>query len=95
MSTLHTLWIVGGHVRDVVIDGEAVLMDTHTDCYFGLDEIGTVIWDQLRTSATGIAIAEQLAHRYDVGIDVVCADIDRFLRALHARGLAVPAAACS
>jgi hypothetical protein len=94
MSALQHVWRVGGHVKHVVIDGQAVLMDTKTDSYFGLDEIGTLIWDQLRDSATTVAIAEQLAHRYDVSAEVVCADLERFLRELHARGLVTPVVPC-
>ena len=90
---LHTAWTTGCHVKHVVIDGQAVLMNSRTERYFGLDEVGTVIWEQLRESANGIAIADHLAHRYDIGADAVRADVERFLGELHARGLVVPAAA--
>src|SRR5262245_17095241 len=88
-NPLDTLWQVGEHVKDVVIDGQAVLVDTNADTYFGLDEVGTLIWDQLRESTTGVAIAAQIVQRYDVSAEVVCRDIERFLRELYARGLLV------
>ena len=87
MTMLETPFKTGSHVKDVAIDGEAVLVDLQSGTYFGLDEIGTAIWQQLRDVTTGAAIADELRGRYDVSAEQLCADIERFLRELHARGL--------
>ena len=95
MTLLHTPFRPGSHVKDVAIDGEAVLVDLRSGTYFGLDEIGTAIWHRLRDVSTGAAIAEDLVRHYDVSIEQLCCDIERFLRELHARGLVTTPDACS
>ncbi len=48
------------------IGGEAVLLDTASEQYFGLDPIGTRIWKLLGTGATLRAAHDQLLAEYDV-----------------------------
>lgn len=87
MDMLQRALMVSRHVKDVVIDGQAVLMDLRTGMYFGLDEVGTAIWQLIPDASNGAAIVERLAPDYDVTLAVLAADVDRFLCDLKQREL--------
>ena len=87
MDLLHTPLTVARDVTDVVIDGEAVLMDAHSGTYFGLDEVGTAIWRLIREAATGTAIVDHLQQQFGVSRSILITDVERFIRELHARRL--------
>ena len=89
MDLLHTPLTVARDVTDVVIDGEAVLMDAHSGTYFGLDEVGTAIWRLIRGSATGAAIVDHLQQELGVSRSILTNDVERFIRELHTRRLVV------
>jgi hypothetical protein len=48
------------------LDGESVLLNLQTETYFGLDEVGTRMWDVLTRSESIQAAFEVLAGEYDV-----------------------------
>ena len=56
------------HVLIRLLDKEAVLLNLETECYFGLDEIGTRMW-QVTTAGPNIEFAyRQLLEEYDVDL---------------------------
>jgi len=48
------------------IDGEVVMMSIEQGYYYGLDEIGSQIWEKLKTGVTLRNIVDQLLQDYDV-----------------------------
>lgn len=48
------------------VDGERVMMDMKTGEYFGLDSIGTRIWDLIESPAKISEIIEILINEFDV-----------------------------
>ena len=63
-------------------DGETVMMDEKLENYFGLDEIGTRIWQLLEQKRTIEQLCQQLVREYNVDFDQCHADIEPFLRQL-------------
>lgn len=48
------------------LNGEAVLLDLASETYFGLNDVGTRIWELLESSPTLGEISKQLHSEYDV-----------------------------
>jgi hypothetical protein len=48
------------------LDGEAVLLNLKSEAYFGLDEVGTRMWQVLTTSESIEAAYETLLAEYEV-----------------------------
>jgi hypothetical protein len=65
-------------------DGRAVLMDLRAGEYFGLDDVGTRIWQLIGTQATPIAIMDQLVDEYDASAEQLRIDATHFLTSLAA-----------
>jgi hypothetical protein len=69
------------------LDGEAVLLNVETGIYFGLDEVGTRIWELLAQGADERKVLGQLLQEYDVEEAQLSADISGFIAHLAAAGL--------
>ncbi|MGE3267718.1 MAG: PqqD family protein [Chloroflexota bacterium] len=68
---------------------EAVLLNTETGVYFGLNGVGTQIWELLSQGLTVDQMYEQLLDSYAVDPEGLREDIEHFLRLLQDRGLVV------
>ena len=76
--------------RDVVfaeLDAEAILLNTATGIYFGLDDVASRIWTLLDQGVTDEQIHAQLLEEYAVDADELRADLGRILGQLEAHGL--------
>jgi hypothetical protein len=73
------------------LDGEAILLNIDTGLYFGLDPVGTTIWNALTGGATAEEIAAQVAEQFDAPLDQILADVREFLALLSEKGLVRPA----
>ena len=69
-----------------VVD-ESVLLDLDSERYFGLDAVGTQMWNALTTSDTVQAAYEQLLSEYEVDAEVLRQDLLNLIGMLHERGL--------
>lgn len=58
---------------------EIVLLHLGNDTYFGLDPLGTRIWEMLKDGVALPAIRDRLAADYGVEASRVQADMERFL----------------
>jgi hypothetical protein len=65
-----------------VISGESVLLNLSSDCYFGLDEIGTEMWRHLTAEASIQAAYEKLLNEYEVDAETLKADLSSFVEKL-------------
>jgi hypothetical protein len=66
---------------------EAVLLNTDTGVYFGLDGVGTCIWALLADGMAREQIHGQLLTQYAIDSDQLRVDIEHFLRRLEDCGL--------
>ncbi|OKH32261.1 coenzyme PQQ biosynthesis protein PqqD [[Phormidium ambiguum] IAM M-71] len=76
--------------EDVLIrelDGESVILNLKSERYFGLDEVGTRMWEVLSTSETIADAYQTLLSEYDVVPEQLQSDLDNLLEQLIQNGL--------
>lgn len=70
-----------------MVDGAMLVMDANTGKYFGLDEIGTVIWDLLAEPSLPAVIHQKLIAEFDGDADVIAREAALFIDTLGKNGL--------
>jgi len=69
------------------LDGEAVILNLASGMYFGLDAVGTRIWQLLDTHRSLRRTLAALEQEYDAPLDQLAADLTAFVDQLKAKGL--------
>ena len=69
------------------VDGEMVLLDMNSENYFGLDEVGTAIWQAMQEKENLKEVLEVLLEQYEVEEDVLKNDLMAFVEKLKESGL--------
>jgi hypothetical protein len=69
------------------LDGEAVLLETVTGRYYGLNEVGTRMWSLLQLHGEIEAVCRALLTEYDAPEARLRDDLLRFVDSLAASGL--------
>ena len=69
------------------VDGELVLLDMESENYFGLDEVGTAIWQAMQDKETLKEVFDVLLEQYDVEAEVLEKDLSDFVGKLLESGL--------
>jgi len=69
------------------IDGEAVMMNIQTGKYYGLDEIGSRIWELMEQKIQVKAIIDQLQKEYEVSEQQCKTDVLNLLTELKTNQL--------
>ena len=70
------------------VDGEMVLLDMNSENYFGLDEVGTSIWQAIKEHNGNMEnVFAALMQMYDVEAEVLKKDLLVFLEKLKESGL--------
>jgi len=69
------------------LDGEAVLLNLKTGTYFGLNPVGTRIWQLIVEQRSLARVLDVLASEYDASRDVLAADLLQLAGRLCANGL--------
>lgn len=69
------------------VDGEMVLLDMESENYFGLDEVGTAIWQAMQEKETLQEVLELLLEQYEVGEEMLTNDLSDFVEKLVESGL--------
>ena len=64
------------------VDGEMVLLDMNSENYFGLDEVGTAIWQAMQEKETLQEVLDVLLEQYEVESDVLEKDLADFVNKL-------------
>jgi hypothetical protein len=67
--------------------GETVILDLESECYFGLDAVGTRIWQLIRDSGELRAIYNTLLDEYDVEASRLRSDLEVLITDACKRGL--------
>ena len=78
---------VSDSVVEAVLGDEAVLLNVESGVYFGLDPVGTRIWELLGAGAGELEIVDRVLEEYDVEPARARADVKAFIQALAAKGL--------
>jgi hypothetical protein len=61
------------------VEGESVLLNLDTQCYFALDQVGTRMWAVLTAAASIQEACEVLLAEYDVAPDVLREDMEELI----------------
>ena len=69
------------------LDGETVLVNLDTGMYFGLDEVGTVIWNHIQEGVAVEDIPGKLTEAFEVEEDVARTDLEALIGELRENGL--------
>lgn len=69
------------------LSGETVLLNLKTEHYFGLDPVGTRIWQVVGETGSAEKVVAQLLTEYDVEEPTLRADVERILQELYDSGL--------
>ena len=69
------------------VSGETVLLDLESENYFGLDEVGTRIWQLIKETEDLQAIYNTLLEEYEVDGPRLQADLESLLAEISKLGL--------
>ena len=69
------------------VDGEMVLLDMESENYFGLDEVGTAIWQAMQEKETLKEVLDTLLEQYEVEAEMLENDLSDFVGKLVESGL--------
>lgn len=76
-----------GVVANALSDSEAVMLDVERGTYFGVRNVGKVIWDAIETPIRIDDLVAGLVETYDVDEAVCRSDVLAFLGQLREQGL--------
>lgn len=71
---------------------ETVILDTAGGTYYGLDEVGTRIWELLRDGRSLGEVETVLLGEYEVEADELALDLERLVGEFLEQGLLLPVA---
>ena len=69
------------------LGGETVLLNLVSGIYYGLDAVGTRVWQLLVEGRTIADVCEAMLEEYDVAPDVLHDDVVRLVGELRERGI--------
>jgi len=69
------------------VNGETVILDLKSESYFGLDKVGTRIWQLLQEHNDTQLVLETMLNEYDVDSARLKSDMDELLEKLSEAGL--------
>lgn len=69
------------------VDDEVVMLSVRAGAYFGLNGVGTEVWNMLREPRRVGDLCHELSQRYEADVDTLTRDVTLFLQALIERGL--------
>jgi hypothetical protein len=72
------------------LSGETVLLNLESGIYYGLDAVGTRIWQLLVQGCTIAGVCETMVEEYDVAPDLLREDVVRLVGDLRERGIVTP-----
>ena len=67
--------------------GEAVLLNLQNEMYYGLDEVGTRMWQLLTTSDSVQAAIDTMLKEFDVTPETLEQDVTKMINELQEQGL--------
>jgi hypothetical protein len=84
---LHQTIALSPQVISQEVAGETVLLDLESECYFGLDAVGTRIWQLIRDSGDLLTIYKTILEEYEVEEAQLLTDLEALISDASGRGL--------
>lgn len=78
---------ISDEVLSQEVNGETVLLDLDGESYFGLNEVGTRVWQLLQSEYTVAEALDTLSEEYDVSREQLESDVGELLLRLTEAGL--------
>ena len=78
---------ISSEVLTQEVGGETVILDLKSESYFGLDEVGTRIWQLLQENEDIQTITATMLNEYDVKEEQLEKDIQNLLTQLDKAGI--------
>lgn len=75
------------HVMFRELAGEAVLLNLHNEMYYGLDEVGTRMWQLLTTSDSVQAAMDTMLEEFEVTPETLEQDVAKMIKDMQEQGL--------
>lgn len=85
--SIHSILAATNSQTSCEISAETIILDFAKGAYFGLDEIGTLIWRLLQQPQSVSAICDVVVAEYEVDRATCEEDLIGLLETLHAEGL--------
>jgi hypothetical protein len=89
MDILDSTLIPSDQAIESSVGDETVLLNLANGTYYGLDPVGTRIWEMLKEGLMPAAICPLLVAEYEVEPAVIENDLRNFLTDLHAHGILI------
>ena len=86
---LHQTIALSADVISQEVSGETVLLDLESENYFGLDEVGTRIWQLIKETNDLNTICNTLLSEYEVPAERLQQDLTTLLTEIEGLGLIV------
>jgi hypothetical protein len=80
-------WVAATQQVSSRVEGETVILHMGSSTYFGLDHVGTHVWEQLDEPRTLSELRDAVVARFDVTPDQAERDLIRLLADLEREGL--------
>ena len=77
------------NATESAVADETVLLHLVNGTYYGLDAMGTRVWEMLKDGIDANAICRRIADEFEVELSTVEADVRAFLGALKAQDIVV------
>ena len=87
METLSTTVCISDSVVHAVLGDETVLLDSDSGVYYGLDAVGSRIWELLAHGSSEEEVVRTLLLEYRAVPEQVRADVEECLRGLASKRL--------
>jgi hypothetical protein len=79
--------IIPPHVSYSKVGDEAVLLNMHDGIYYGLDAVGTRVWELLAGGMSEEQLCDTIVEEYEVDRETAARDLDALLGELLGRRL--------
>jgi hypothetical protein len=87
----HQRFVVASDVLARTVDGEAVVLDLASGAYFGLNSVGTVVFERVQAGASVDEIGAHVVAEFEVDPARAAGDVATLLAQLVAKRLIHPA----
>ena len=78
-------------VHEIFEDREAAIINLKSGNYYSLDPVGAYIWARIESGATIEEVLADVSNRYEGNLVEITQEVNKFIDALHAEQLIVPA----
>lgn len=86
-EVLKSKGLVPEHVLFQEVAGNSALLNLETETYFGLDDVGTSMWQAIEQSEAIAVAARRVAEDYDASLETIERDIAKLAVDLRSHGL--------